>query len=333
MALLSSRPNNSTIGRSLKLEAPRVMRAGMALLSAASPRAAAALAERLFLTPPRKRRRGAASTSSALEKAEPFVVDAAGIPVRAWRIGEGPAVLLVHGWGGRGDQLLPLSAPLLSEGCSIVTFDAPAHGSSPGRIASVVHFAAAIEAVAARTASRAVIAHSMGAAATALAISRGLILDAAVFLGPARSPEPFFERFCEALGLEQGIAFATLRRIESRVGTRTEDLDVARVARSARVPLLVVHDRDDHEVPWFEGAAIAAAWPGARLSVSSGLGHRRLLRDPAIRREATGFVLGRLTRCACGRLAVAPGGSCTGCSLADDLYHRETRWAAPAARA
>jgi len=25
-------------------------------------------------------------------------------------------------------------------------------------------------------------------------------------------------------------------------------------------PLLVVHDRDDREVPWEDGAAIAAAW-------------------------------------------------------------------------
>jgi hypothetical protein len=39
-----------------------------------------------------------------------------------------------------------------------------------------------------------------------------------------------------------------------------------------------------------DGAAIAAAWPGARLHVTSGLGHRRLLRDPNVIAEVVEFV-------------------------------------------
>jgi hypothetical protein len=35
---------------------------------------------------------------------------------------------------------------------------------------------------------------------------------------------------------------------------------------------------------------IAQAWPGATLSTTSGLGHRRIVRDADVVREAVGFV-------------------------------------------
>jgi pimeloyl-ACP methyl ester carboxylesterase len=308
----------STTGRSVPWRA-RALRAGAACLSAAAPGLAAMAAERLFLTPPRPRRR---RVPRVLAGADAFALTAAGGTVRGWRIGEGPAVLLVHGWGGRASQLLPLAEPLLGAGCSLVTFDAPAHGLSSGRIASAVHFAAAIEAVATRVSPRAVVAHSMGAASTALAIARGLPLDVAVFVGPARSPEPFFEHFCEALRLPVGVSTGVRRRLTARLGIAMEDLDVARVAAAARVPLLVVHDRDDREVAWYDGAAIAAAWPRARLVTSTGLGHRRILRDEAVQREVSAFVLEHLARCGTCRRLSSNGERCAGCSLADELYHR-----------
>jgi pimeloyl-ACP methyl ester carboxylesterase len=55
-------------------------------------------------------------------------------------------------------------------------------------------------------------------------------------------------------------------------------------------PTLVVHDRDDAFTPITDGAAIAAAWPSARMRVTAGLGHRRLLRDPDVVSEVVDFV-------------------------------------------
>jgi pimeloyl-ACP methyl ester carboxylesterase len=327
-----ARSEISTTGRSVHPWRARALRAGTACLSAAAPGLAAVAAERLFLTPPRARHR---RMPRALAGADAFALTAAGVTVRGWRIGEGPAVLLVHGWGGRASQLLPLAEPLLGAGCSLVTFDAPAHGLSTGRIASALHFAAAIEAVAARVSPRALIAHSMGAAAAALAIARGLPLDAAVFIGPARSPEPFFEHFCDALRLPAGVSTAVRRRLAVRLGVAIEEVDVARIAAAARVPLLVAHDREDREVAWHDGAAIAAAWPGARLFTSTGLGHRHILRDRAIQREVSAFVLEHLARCGtCGRLSSEADDRCAGCRLADELYQRrgprvDAVWEAP----
>jgi hypothetical protein len=44
------------------------------------------------------------------------------------------------------------------------------------------------------------------------------------------------------------------------------------------------------------GAAIAAAWPGAELVTTEGLGHRRILRDPAVVARVTDFLAADLGR-------------------------------------
>lgn len=303
--------------------APAPLRAAFAVLGRLAPGAAGAVAERLFLTPPRHQ--VPPREREALAGAVPFDVRMGRTTLRAWRLGEGPAVLLAHGWGGRGAQLLPLGEPLREAGFSLVTFDGPAHGRSGGRLASVPVFADAIAAVAARSGARAALAHSMGGAALALAILRGLPADAGVVIGAPRSPWPFFRAFGEALALPPGVRDRARARLERRVGFTEEAFDLPRLAAGAPpVPLLVVHDRGDAEVPFADGADIAAAWPGARLVATDGLGHRRILRDPGVARTAAAFLVEHSPRCACGRLARVEG-ACDGCRLSAELWDREAR--------
>jgi hypothetical protein len=103
---------------------------------------------------------------------------------------------------------------------------------------------------------------------------------------------------------------------------------IRRFHAAARAPALVVYDRADREVDFSNGEALAWAWPGARMHATSGLGHRRILRTPAAVADIVAFVVERLPRCACGRLAVGAGRGaprCLSCVLADDLWARERR--------
>jgi hypothetical protein len=117
------------------------------------------------------------------------------------------------------------------------------------------------------------------------------------------------------------------RRSERRLRLPWGELSIVRQAPALDAPLLVVHDRDDMEVPWSDGAAIVEAWPGARLVTTTGLGHNRILRDPAVVAEVAGF-LGEdgLVRCAvCGEAASL--GWCTAC-VEQQLFDPEVRRAA-----
>jgi hypothetical protein len=60
-------------------------------------------------------------------------------------------------------------------------------------------------------------------------------------------------------------------------------------------PLLVVHDQGDDVVPFTEGAAIAASWPGARLFSTTGLGHRGVVRAPRVVAEVMQFIADAVT--------------------------------------
>lgn len=323
------RSDKSTNGRSY---IPWPLRAGLSALGAISPALAGRVGARLFLTPPH--RSSPRRERAALASAEPFALRHAGHPLRGWTVGEGPAVLLVHGWGGRSGQLAPIAHALAAAGCTAVAFDAPAHGRSGGRTTSMVDIAAAAAEVAGRFGARAAVGHSVGAAAVAFAASRGLDLAAAALVAPPRTPVAFMDQLAGLLRMSPAVRAALDDDVERRVGFALDDVDVARCAPPVGPPMLVVHDDGDLEVPLAAGAAVAEAWR-AQLAVTSGLGHRRILRDEAVVRDVVAFVTAPFPRCGCGRLAVAsePDGvpRCEGCALADDLWERGRRRARIAA--
>jgi pimeloyl-ACP methyl ester carboxylesterase len=182
-------------------------------------------------------------------------------------------------------------------GFTVVTFDAPGHGASSGRRTSLFEFARALRAIVeAFGPAEAVIAHSLGAAATARALGEGLSVGRVVFIAPPADPVDWTRRFADRWGLAPEVVGAMQARSERRLGVLWSDLNVPRLASALAIPLLVIHDRADHEVPCSDGAAIAGAWPNARLLATHGLGHRRILRDASVVEEAVSFVSGSTPR-------------------------------------
>ena len=55
------------------------------------------------------------------------------------------------------------------------------------------------------------------------------------------------------------------------------------------IPCLVIHDTIDLFIPHEEGRDLVAAWPGARLVTTRGLGHHRIMSDPDVVSAAVAF--------------------------------------------
>jgi len=138
---------------------------------------------------------------------------------------------------------------------------------------------------------RAVIGHSLGAAASALALGSGLRADRLVLIAPPAEVTPFLRYFAGELGLGEEHAAGLIAEIARRVGP-IHQFDLAAVPLERQAPLLVIHDGADREVPIAQGRKIVEAWPGARLEVVTGLGHRRLLADREVIRKIVAFVRG-----------------------------------------
>src|SRR5258708_10051036 len=311
------------------------VRAAFAVLVRVAPGVAARWA--LIRSSTRPGGRGSRRGRACLASGRRFDVRVEGQRVAGWSWGRGPNVYLVHGWAGVGGQMAAFGPPLVANGFRVVAFDAPGHGASEGRRSSIVHFARALRAIAAQEGeAHAVIAHSLGAAATVHALSEGLRVSRAVFVGPTAGPRDWADHFRNHLGIPTHVMEAMRERSERWLGFSWEQFDIPRLAQSQALPLLVFHDRHDLEVPWKDGAAIASAWPGARLVTTTGLGHRRILRDPRVVTDAVSFVRGEASDrsqrgarpdCENPPPADAPSESC---SLDQSLYDRDRRWDAKA---
>jgi pimeloyl-ACP methyl ester carboxylesterase len=269
----------------------RLTRAAFGAVQRASPRLAAVWAERIFCTPPR--RPISERMAAWLRDGQRFTVTVGGRRIAAWSWGSGPGVLLVHGWGSRGARFIDLGNTLLGHGYRVVTFDAPGHGESAGRLSSGPEFARAALAVASAVGPVSyVVGHSLGGFAAALAMGgqRGLDVRRAVFISPSIDVNSYSAQFQALLGIEAPVMASMRGRLERRLGFSWKDLDIAAWAPGMRAPLLVMHDRDDREVSWNNGAAIAKAWPGAELVTTTGLGHHRIVSDAAVIRQVVTFL-------------------------------------------
>jgi pimeloyl-ACP methyl ester carboxylesterase len=287
---------NSTNVRNLAVFAWH--RASLALASALAPSHAVERAARLFTTPPRHAH--PPRELALLASGTRFTVESPVGALAAWRFGdrEHPVVLLSHGWGGRGGQWHAFVPVLLAAGFQPVVFDHAAHGFSTGPESSIIHFVKGLAAVAARLEAdgariAGVVGHSLGAAAVGKWLDETRRGTRAVLVAPPTSLLRFTAYFARRMGLPERVLHAMQRHFEQRLDMSWQSFELPQSIANARAPALVIHDRDDREVPLASGLALARAWPQASFVQTQGLGHRGILKDASVARDAADFIGGR----------------------------------------
>jgi pimeloyl-ACP methyl ester carboxylesterase len=284
-------PLNSTIVRE-RTSLWVAVRAYFAVVSRLLPDLARRQAERLFTLPPRYAGRRTHPVDARCES-----VVAGKHSLAVWQAGPpaAPAVLLVHGWGGRGVQMGSFVAPLLAGGYRVVWFDQPGHGESGSSAVALPDFVRALEALAATHGPfTAAIGHSLGAAALGVALRRGIQLGRVVFVSPPASISEHAHNFARLLGITPPIREAMRRRLEHRYGVRFADIDRIDELEQLSLPALFVHDRGDTEVPFEHTLRLSGRMPDARLIKTYGLGHYRVLREPSVVRAVVDFISGNV---------------------------------------
>ncbi len=230
---------------------------------------------------------------SSLPDAERLVL-ASGVV--AWRLSpSGTArarVLALHGWESRAAHLRSLSRPLVEAGAEVVALDAPAHGESPGREAHPVVFAEALHLAAATLGPfDGAFGHSMGGGALLVALAEGLPVARAAVLGAPASIDGVLQRFAGFIGLPLPAERAFVEIVERTVGRSPAAVSAPALAPRVRQPVLVVHDEGDLEVPFTDATELVRLLPSASLLATRGLGHRRLLKDPAVAQALVRFLV------------------------------------------
>jgi pimeloyl-ACP methyl ester carboxylesterase len=290
----------STNGRSVPKRVDW-QRLGFQLLSWVAPDLAQERALEQFLTPPAPRVLPAKMPELDALSGDRFRIklntafgsreENTELSVGVW--GRGPAVYLVHGWGGRSTQWSSFVAPLVRAGLTAVVFDAPGHGDSPAPRTSIPHFAAALTAVVDSLGpARAIVGHSLGGVASSLALGRGLTAERIALIGSPADPTEFFAGFLGRIGLPAHLHDAMWAKFEEEYGFDANELPVRPPRHAPAMPALVVHDRDDREVPYASADRIVQNWPEATIVATTGLGHRRILRDASVIERVVAFSAG-----------------------------------------
>lgn len=251
-------------------------------------------AERFLLALVVPRRHREPRVARALEASAPVLVDTRWGRVAAWRRGEGPAVLLVHGFEDDHSLWSPLIDVLVERGLPFIAFDLPAHGASEGEWGLGWEAADAIHAVAAALGPvGAVVAHSFGCGAAVAAMEEGLDVERAVFVAPPLRPGNRWQRYAERLGVDPDVATAAQRRYHEAVGAHRAGWEPRTAYPALDVELLVVHSRDDERAPFSDSESVVRLCRRARLLAVDGLSHRRSARDAAVVDAVARFLVPR----------------------------------------
>jgi hypothetical protein len=149
--------------------------------------------------------------------------------------------------------------------------------------------------VAAQGEPYAFVAHSIGAMAVALVLRDGVDAERVVLLAPAATVAPMMPVFRAAFGFGDRTQARMHAKIEAYAGIPMAELDVPATGRQLRArdrlpQLFTAHDAHDPQTPQRGSFEITEAWQAPPPMITTGLGHNRIFRSPAVTNAAVEFL-------------------------------------------
>ncbi|QOG00831.1 alpha/beta fold hydrolase [Flavobacterium sp. MDT1-60] len=200
-------------------------------------------------------------------------------------------ILLVHGWSGRGTQLFKIADEFVKLGYSTISFDAPAHGKSKGKTTIMSEFIASILEIEKQFGPFEIaIGHSLGGMSVLNAIKDGLQVNRAVIIGSGDIVQDILDDFISKLGLKQEISERLRDHFENKYRVKMDDFSAYKAAQQIKIPVLVIHDYNDPEVPVKAGIHIHKQLENGTLYLTEGLGHRKILGNQNVIKKTIDFI-------------------------------------------
>lgn len=201
-------------------------------------------------------------------------------------------ILLVHGWSGRGTQLVKFSEALINRGYSTISFDAPAHGKSFGNSTIMTEFIASIIETDRKFGPfEAAVGHSLGGMALLNAIKKGLKINRLTIIGSGDKVKDILDDFVSKLGLNPEFSLHLKQHFEKKYNEPMENYSAHSAAKTIDIPVLVIHDENDKEVPVKNSINIHNNLKNGELLITQNLGHRKILGNPFVIEKTVEFII------------------------------------------
>ena len=200
-------------------------------------------------------------------------------------------ILLVHGWSGRGTQLVKIADELLNLGYSTISFDAPAHGKSKGTSSIMVEFIASIlELEKLFGPFEFAIGHSLGGMAILNAIREKLKVRKVVLIGSGDIIQDIIDDFIKKLELKPEIGIKLREHFEKKYGVEMNYYSASNAAKEVLIPVLIIHDENDVDVNVKAAYNIKENLKISELMITKNLGHRKILGNNEVIQSIVTFI-------------------------------------------
>ena len=200
-------------------------------------------------------------------------------------------ILLVHGWSGRGTQLVKFAEAFEKLGFQIVSFDAPAHGKSPGNTTLMPEFIASILEIEKQFGPfEAAVGHSLGGMYLLNTVKEGFKIKRLTIIGSGDIVKDIIDDFVQNLQLDSKISDLLRIHFEKKSNRTMDSYSSHYAAKSVSIPVLVIHDENDDEVPVSCAHHIHQHLSNGALMITKNLGHRKILGDSNVIRETVQFI-------------------------------------------
>ena len=200
-------------------------------------------------------------------------------------------ILLSHGWSGRGTHLFKIADELLKAGYSTISFDAPAHGKSPGRTTIMSEFVETMLEIEKQFGPfEAAIGHSLGGMSLLNATKRGLAINRLAIIGSGDIIQDILDDFVAKLELKPSTSTQLRLHFEKKFGEEMDNYSAYKSALKVSIPVLVIHDKNDTEVPVAAAIHIHKHLKNGELFLTEGLGHRKILGNSEVIKKVVEFI-------------------------------------------
>ena len=173
-----------------------------------------------------------------------------------------PTIIIIHGWGGNAELMLPLAHPFHEAGLNVLLIDARNHGrSDESGHSSLPRFAedigSAIDWIAKYKGGRIILlGHSVGGGAVLFAASRRTDISAVISISAFAHPKWMMHRYLSSKKIPRLLIYWILNYVEWLIGQRFDTIAPMNTACKAHCPVLLVHGKEDKTIPLSDALTI-----------------------------------------------------------------------------
>lgn len=274
------------------LQIPKTILLFANFLQSISPKLVTLFAARLFTTPMKHRipKREFHMDSESIQSQ--VKIHSINKTINSYVYGSGKnKILLVHGWSGRGTQLVKIADAMLELGYTVVSFDAPAHGKSKGNVSIMTEFIASILEIEKQFGPfEFAIGHSLGGMSIINATKQNLNIKKAVIIGSGDIIQDIIDEFIRKLKLKSNIGDLMRTHFEKKYNESMNDYSTSLVAKQVKIPVLIIHDENDEDVNIKAAFNIEKNLINSKLLITKELGHRKILGNQKVIDEIKEFL-------------------------------------------